>query len=480
MKWTAIVTLLLIPTWTFAGVKIQFDYQYDSLGFFDEPERRDALEAAARYVNKYVDELAEITPGGENTWSTFLSTPAGGLILVENIPVPEDTIIIYPGGAPIQGRLAQAIDAPGIAEGSPEFIDAYMYRGQPGASLPKATDHGLWGGTMTFNSDSNEVPWYFGTEISGIRDSQFDFITVAMHELIHLLGFGTAKSFRDQTSVGGNFQGPEAVAAGSATNPNLELDSAEAHFRSNTSSGWNRRAQEALLAPGIAPGQRQYPTRLDRAVLRDIGWEEAVPGDATLDRVFNSSDLVAMFQAGVYETGKFAAWSDGDFSDNALFTSGDLTFALQQGGYVLEAVPDSFASDAEPDFVSVLYDSQTGRLRLDTHDQFLSSFEIQSKSSALLPDSAEGLTELFDVQRSDKLFKMIPSGFADVEFGEVLPIGLEQDDLQFDLSFDGSFLQGGAVNDVRIHVVPEPIQIVASVPLGILALLRLRRRTCRA
>ena len=36
-------------------------------------------------------------------------------------------------------------------------------------------------------------------------------------------------------------------------------------------------------------------------------------GDANLDGEFNSSDMIVVFQAGLYETGAAALWANGDF-----------------------------------------------------------------------------------------------------------------------------------------------------------------------
>lgn len=327
-----------------AGLKIELDYQYDSLGFFDSQTRRDALEFAANFVNIYVDEMAELAPEGDERWDAIISKPDGsGTVLVSNIPVPEDTVIIYVAGRPLSGRLAQAIDLGPLGSGTPEFAELVATRGQEGAGTDPATDFSPVGATISFNNDLLEVPWHFGISPSTIGPSQFDFITVAMHEIIHALGFtSTTKSFRDQTDFQGNFIGSEAAFVGSFTNPDLELDPSESHWRSNTRSRWNGRGQESLLAPGIAPGQRQYPTILDRAALRDIGWEEATAGDANRDRIFDSNDLVRMFAGGKFESSQPASWSDGDFSGDALFNSEDLVLALASGTYVFaaEVVPE--------------------------------------------------------------------------------------------------------------------------------------------
>lgn len=61
--------------------------------------------------------------------------------------------------------------------------------------------------------------------------------------------------------------------------------------------------------------------------------EMACAGDANLDGHFNSSDLVAVFQAGKYETMQPATWAEGDWNGDGVFDSGDLVAAFQDGCY---------------------------------------------------------------------------------------------------------------------------------------------------
>ncbi len=58
-------------------------------------------------------------------------------------------------------------------------------------------------------------------------------------------------------------------------------------------------------------------------------------GDANLDGVFDSSDLVRVFQQGEYEDGQVgnSGWQDGDWDGDGEFSSSDLVFAMQHGGY---------------------------------------------------------------------------------------------------------------------------------------------------
>ena len=56
-------------------------------------------------------------------------------------------------------------------------------------------------------------------------------------------------------------------------------------------------------------------------------------GDADLDGVFNTSDFVTVFQAGRFETGESASWTQGDWNGDRRFTSADFVKAFQDGGF---------------------------------------------------------------------------------------------------------------------------------------------------
>jgi hypothetical protein len=63
-------------------------------------------------------------------------------------------------------------------------------------------------------------------------------------------------------------------------------------------------------------------------------------GDANLDRVFNSSDLVGVLAAGEYEdnVSNNSGWAEGDWNCDGDFSTQDLVLALATGGYVAAAV----------------------------------------------------------------------------------------------------------------------------------------------
>lgn len=77
-----------------------------------------------------------------------------------------------------------------------------------------------------------------------------------------------------------------------------------------------------------------------RVMVQDVLGTEF--GDANLDGVFDSRDLVVVFQAGEYEDAEAgnSSWAEGDWNCDGDFTSRDIVLAFQEGGYVAGALAD--------------------------------------------------------------------------------------------------------------------------------------------
>ena len=69
--------------------------------------------------------------------------------------------------------------------------------------------------------------------------------------------------------------------------------------------------------------------------------EDRVVGDANLDGVFNSRDLVLVFQANEYEddVDGNSSWSEGDWNGDGDFTSADLVEAFRAATYTNASSP---------------------------------------------------------------------------------------------------------------------------------------------
>jgi len=96
-----------------------------------------------------------------------------------------------------------------------------------------------------------------------------------------------------------------------------------------------------ILIQGILNGSRSMDLSGDRIsdqhdiviMVHDILHSSI--GDANFDGRFDSSDLIAIFQAGEFEDllTHNSTWSEGDWDADGDFTTSDLVFAFQMGGY---------------------------------------------------------------------------------------------------------------------------------------------------
>lgn len=253
---------------TAAGnLRIRFDYSLDTTGFTAAPDRRAALNAAAAIVTSRLgDSLTAIQPVGTNTWTASTFHPVtGATVSFDNLAVAANEIVVYVGARELETNQL-GLGGPGgfSARGSSEWLNAVGGRGQAGALATPKTDFGPWGGSLSFDADTD---WHFGLDQAGLQARQHDFITVAAHELTHLLGFGTAASWTNLVS-GTTFVGPQAQAAYDPGGP-VPLSSDRGHFvESITDSG-----RKTLMGTLIEVGKRDTLTALDLAAMDDIGWD---------------------------------------------------------------------------------------------------------------------------------------------------------------------------------------------------------------
>lgn len=248
-------------------LRARFDYTYDTTGFFNAPERRQILQAAADIVfSKFSDQLAAITPSGTNTWKArFFAPNTGALVEVNNLNVAANELVIYVGARDLPGSEVGAGGAGGIASsGTTAWINAVKSRGQSGVLANPRTDFGPWGGSVAVDPTVN---WHFGPTTEGLDSNEYDFLSAVSHEMMHVFGFGQIESPWPRLASGGVFSGPNAIAAnGGAAVP---LDGDNFHWR----EGLVNAGQEALMDPSLNnTGLRKLPTPLDIAALADLGW----------------------------------------------------------------------------------------------------------------------------------------------------------------------------------------------------------------
>ncbi|MDY6829148.1 MAG: hypothetical protein SV583_07200 [Pseudomonadota bacterium] len=267
------LTTALIATHANA-VSLEFDFTYDTSGFFTQADALASLNAAgALFESRLQDSLAGIVPAAGESFEVRFSRPDTGVLSGVERSIAADTLVIYVGARELGGALG---------EGGPGGFSASSFGGGDlSASLPPlrgqtGPDFGPWGGAMTFDASAD---WYFGADAAGLGGGQSDFYSVALHEIAHVLGVGTSATWGSWVS-GGEFSGPavQAVAGGP-----VALTDDGGHFAEGTLSLVMGISQEAALDPNLTTGTRKHLTDLDWAALEDIGWEVApVPLPAAL------------------------------------------------------------------------------------------------------------------------------------------------------------------------------------------------------
>ncbi len=243
----------------------RFDYTYDTTGFFNDLGRRQILQAAADIVfSKFSDQLAAITPAGNNRWTqTFPHPSTGQQLSLEGGNIAANELVIYAGARDLPENQV-AVGGPGGYgwRGTAAWGQVVAGRGQPNATGGSPTDFATWGGSLTVDPT---VQWHLGSTTDGLTSQSYDFLSAVSHEIVHILGFGVSGSWNRLVS-GNVFVGANSVAAYGGPVP---LSGELSHWREGTASS----GQEALMDPSLNnTGIRKLPTPLDLAGLADMGW----------------------------------------------------------------------------------------------------------------------------------------------------------------------------------------------------------------
>jgi hypothetical protein len=295
------------------AIKIEIRYDYDTNGFFNQPGSKEALREVADYFESLIhDPLLSINPAtdGGGTWTAKIEHPGTGSptntadFVVPDLVVPADTIIIYVGGRALPTSLGRGGFGSSSSFGSAAWNLRVSGRGQAGASGTTSlrTDFAPWGGHIAFDTATT---WNFSTEFG--EEGAFPFVSIAIHEMGHVLGIGTCPSWMNKILTEGPpenlkrfFTGPRSVAVfggnvplsgtghwqdddfcgpGDGYDPtnseNLNILS-KAFGSFNTAHGY---PQIAIMDPFLCnagPFMKVF-TDLDIAALSDIGWQVQPP-----------------------------------------------------------------------------------------------------------------------------------------------------------------------------------------------------------
>jgi hypothetical protein len=264
----ALAGLVLAASQPALALDIVFDYSHDTSGFFSASARSVLNAAAQVFEARLQDQLTAITSSGSNHFNVQFSDPtAGTLVTVNDFSVVANQLTVFVGASSLgAGTLGQGGPGGYGVSGTQAFLDNAVSRGQAGALVTPKTDFGPWGGALTFSNSAN---WYYDSNVSTTEGfSGYDFYSVAVHELGHMLGFGTAASFSNKV-VGSNFTGSTSISLYGNAVPMADAG----HWAGSVTSTVNGVSQQVAMSPSINNGQRKRFTELDFAALKDLGWQ---------------------------------------------------------------------------------------------------------------------------------------------------------------------------------------------------------------
>ncbi|MEM1225090.1 MAG: dockerin type I domain-containing protein [Planctomycetota bacterium] len=274
-------------------LRFRFDYRYDTGAnrFFDTDTKKELLELAGEILlNRFEDELTAIAPGGSdipgvtNTWTARFNDPRSIETLIElrNLQINENEILVFVAGQDFPEDI-RGFGGPGgfSASGSTQFVQSVQGRGQAGALANPRYDIGPWGGSVGF--DTTGANFYFDASPDGLGPNQNDFLSLAVHELAHVIGFGfeprptnppSPETSWERLISGDWFTGQAArdVYGGNVPlDPNATAEDPTA--RMHWVEGLTVNGRVSLMDPVINRGQRVLLNELEFAAFSDIGWQ---------------------------------------------------------------------------------------------------------------------------------------------------------------------------------------------------------------
>jgi len=243
------------------GFNIKFDYRYDTTGFFNDPSRKAALEAAGKI---WEDVIKNDFPDPPIGISGTITHPITGQPQNVTFDSQIDDMVLFVGGqSPVFGN-PNASAAGQLVSGQTVRYDS-IRQARPGDIF----------GSISFESSLN---WFFDPTPATVDDipalTPNDFISVAVHEIGHSLGFYPQRSEIVTANGQKAFDGPNSrnVNGGNPipfqqfTQPNGDVLVGPHIDQNFTIDG-----RKPIM--GTSSSNLRTPSRADLAILADIGYQ---------------------------------------------------------------------------------------------------------------------------------------------------------------------------------------------------------------
>ena len=234
---------------------ITFDYRFDESGFYTS-EARHALESAAKIWQDIIrDEFQDVAAGHRFE----IQNPETGEDVVLNLDAPIDDLLIFVGSR--ESLPGYTLGRGGYESGSGASVFARRLQ---------FSDFEPYIGSIYVDRSES---WFFDqtpdTDDDIPADLQ-DFITLALHEIGHVLGIGTAK-ISNEISSGGSLSGynTQRLVESYSDYDSIPVEDDGAHFKEGLLG------DSTLMDPTMRSGIRTVPSAFDRAWLADIGYSIA-------------------------------------------------------------------------------------------------------------------------------------------------------------------------------------------------------------
>jgi len=259
--WLVLSLAVAVPTMPIdaLAVTIRFDYRFDEGHISKHPERKRTLDLAAQIWGELLPDRFEPIPPGT---TLRFKHPITDKPLVVSMPDHGGDLLVFifasKPGADHKAKADMLLaETDGYSKGKGAFTKQKQPRGKPVSSLYQRANGNPfqpWAGTIEFNF-AEDRPWFYAQSLDRIDDipsgTHHDFLSTALHELGHILGFTWDDPFLlfADLVAKDKFIGPRTVALDQRPIP---IDADSGHIDDYNSATWKGRL---ILA---RPNLQQY------------------------------------------------------------------------------------------------------------------------------------------------------------------------------------------------------------------------------